>query len=318
MTIEHEANVETSVQENTSQDIQVEKEVHVEGVSQESAAPEVVAEVKQEEVAKADVQETAVNEAVQASESHAEGNDFLSLLNEDLRGSQALQDFKDVNSLAKSYLELNKFLGKRLEDMSPEELETYYDKLGRPKSADEYEVNLEGELTDWYKQTAHELGLSKRQAEKLAESYHKIEEERMQQYETQKQALMDDWVNQVKQEFGPEFDNRVKIAQAAVRTFGGEELKNFLNETGLGNHPAMVKAFAEIGKELGEDKLVNPESTGGFGITPKEAQQKISMLKSDPDFMDRYLARGKYRKSSKEHQEAVKQIQDLYSLAFPG
>ena len=36
----------------------------------------------------------------------------------------------------------------------------------------------------------------------------------------------------------------VRDAQAAMKMFAGPELKALLNKTGLGNHPALIKAFA--------------------------------------------------------------------------
>ena len=45
-------------------------------------------------------------------------------------------------------------------------------------------------------------------------------------------------------------------AARALDAFGGDELREALNLTGAGNHPALVRAFVQIGKALTEDKLV--------------------------------------------------------------
>jgi hypothetical protein len=42
--------------------------------------------------------------------------------------------------------------------------------------------------------------------------------------------------------------------------FGGDELKQVLNESGLGNHPALFKAFAKIGKAMSEDTFVKSKA----------------------------------------------------------
>lgn len=44
--------------------------------------------------------------------------------------------------------------------------------------------------------------------------------------------------------------------------FGSPELKQYLNETGLGNHPELVRIFANIGKAMSEDGLVTGNSGG--------------------------------------------------------
>lgn len=45
-------------------------------------------------------------------------------------------------------------------------------------------------------------------------------------------------------------------AAKALDAFGTLELKQALNESGLGNHPAMVRFCAAVGRELAEDKLL--------------------------------------------------------------
>ena len=41
-----------------------------------------------------------------------------------------------------------------------------------------------------------------------------------------------------------------QLAFSAIDRFGGDDLKQALNMTGAGNHPAIVKAFLEIGKAM--------------------------------------------------------------------
>ena len=40
---------------------------------------------------------------------------------------------------------------------------------------------------------------------------------------------------------------------AAADAFGGEQLRDLLAQTGLGNHPVIVRTFNEIGKRMSED-----------------------------------------------------------------
>lgn len=51
------------------------------------------------------------------------------------------------------------------------------------------------------------------------------------------------------------------------------DLRAVLDETGLGNHPAFVKAFVKIGKAISEDRLV-----GGAQQTPGAAQDPAAKL----------------------------------------
>jgi hypothetical protein len=44
-------------------------------------------------------------------------------------------------------------------------------------------------------------------------------------------------------------------AKMALDTFGTPELRTLLIETGLGDHPEMIRAFVRAGKAISEDTL---------------------------------------------------------------
>lgn len=51
---------------------------------------------------------------------------------------------------------------------------------------------------------------------------------------------------------------------AKARDLGGPELVKVLNKTGLGDHPAVIRAFVKFGKALSEENFVSAgTSTGG-------------------------------------------------------
>lgn len=103
---------------------------------------------------------------------------------------------------------------------------------------------------------ARELNLSQAQAQTLIE----FEAERMAEMQ---QAQFDAWENQKTQwveqiKADPEIGGRDQLqkqalAVRAVHRVGGEELVKALNETGAGNHPALVRAFYRIGLAMSED-----------------------------------------------------------------
>jgi hypothetical protein len=66
----------------------------------------------------------------------------------------------------------------------------------------------------------------------------------------------DTWASAIKADKdigGANFDANVQTAQRALARFGSPELKGLLETTGLGNHPALVRAFVQIGKQIRED-----------------------------------------------------------------
>lgn len=53
---------------------------------------------------------------------------------------------------------------------------------------------------------------------------------------------------------GAKWDQSVKHATGVVNRFGDPALKEYLNSTGAGNHPAMIRFMARVGALIGEDQ----------------------------------------------------------------
>ena len=71
------------------------------------------------------------------------------------------------------------------------------------------------------------------------------------------------WASQTQALFGPAWQEEVSKAVRAADAFGGPELRQLLEETGLGNHPVMVRTFHAVAKRVSED--VTPG--GAPGVT---------------------------------------------------
>ena len=116
------------------------------------------------------------------------------------------------------------------------------------------EVNAEllTEATPLFKK----LGLNQEQAQELVDFQAKqIQAGATSQVDAFNQ-LMDGWREQSKNdsEFGGDkFDENVAIAQAAVSKFGTPELKQLLEEHGVGNHPEVIRFMVKVGKLTAED-----------------------------------------------------------------
>jgi hypothetical protein len=74
------------------------------------------------------------------------------------------------------------------------------------------------------------------------------------------------WLDELKadKELGGEnLAANVEPARRLLDKFGSNALKKTLDETGLGNHPELVRLLAGIAKAVGPDKLVLAGSEGG-------------------------------------------------------
>lgn len=55
---------------------------------------------------------------------------------------------------------------------------------------------------------------------------------------------------------GESFKANVEIAKRVVSRYGSDEFKSFLETTGFGNHPEVIRVFLRLGKAMTEDQLV--------------------------------------------------------------
>lgn len=103
---------------------------------------------------------------------------------------------------------------------------------------------------------ARELNLSQANAQKLVtahtQAFQNFKESQENAYATQIKAWRE--ASAADKEFGgASVDANAAIAIKALQQFGTPELTKYLHETGLGNHPEIVRAFYRVGKALGED-----------------------------------------------------------------
>lgn len=122
---------------------------------------------------------------------------------------------------------------------------------------------------------ARDMNLSQAGVQKLID----FEVVRVQQQHDQWAATTSSWRDEWRAD--PELGGRnsaktLASAQAALRKFGDPSLTSFLDQ-GYGNHPALVRLFANIGKAFAE-----PEPTGGApAVTPRPKDLTERMYGSD-------------------------------------
>jgi hypothetical protein len=255
-----------------------------------------------------------------------EGNtptDFISSLPEEYRSDPALQSFKDQGSLVKSYLETKKLVGNAAvikppsdpaaleqwkKDMKPKLTE-----MGLleaiPESPDKYEFTFkDAEGKDFtpeqikgdpalkeYAAIAHEMGLSNKQAQALAEQF----ASRIMPSMFPPQPSKEEVTASLTKELGPKFTQKIDIAKKAVNVLNGKVpgFKDWLDNPArgtLGNDPVYIKVMATIGEMLGQDFSgpVGEKSTetlqtiedkirairADTGLTPEQQNQKFMPL----------------------------------------
>lgn len=243
-------------------------------------------------------------------------NDFqtlLSTLPDDIKTAKSLESINNFEDLAKSYVNAQSFIGKKFEDLTPEQLNDVYGKLGRPESPEGYKFenteNDNPELSSWFSEAVFDIGLNQEQAATLREKYNEFVGGLQKEQEGAIENLMADQEKQLKQDFGPAYNERVELANRALSSYGGEELVEALKEAGMQNNPALVKAFAAIGMDMAEGKFVEGEGKGKFGMSSEEATQQIDALRKDEAFMKVFTD-----PTSSKHKQAIERMENLYKI----
>lgn len=132
-------------------------------------------------------------------------------------------------------------------------------------------VTADEEVLGEFKATAKELGLSQEGAQKLVELQSKValkQQEAMRHMKTQ-------WAEAAKtdKEFGGEaLNENLSVAKKALDAFASPDLRTLLNESGLGNHPEVIRHFIRVGKAISEDGRV---VSGTKAVTPSDPARRL-------------------------------------------
>ena len=268
--------------------------------------------------------EMADNAESSESTSTAEtsGTDWRSSLPEEIRDNPSFSKFKDVDSLAASYVNLQSHLGrdKIAKPVTESDWGEVYEFLGRPEDPDKYEISLPEERPELvasqfsdealssFKQEAHKLGLNSAQVSSLVSwqannmvGQHKAMEDTMAQ-------SIDSGENTLREEWGRAYDQNLEFAKKAFNEYGGDELASKMESSGMGNDPDVLKAFANIAKTTMADKDLAGTTNGAkLAMTPEEAKAEAATIMGHAAYTD---------KRHPEHTAIVKKVQDLFNQAY--
>lgn len=128
-------------------------------------------------------------------------------------------------------------------------------------------VEIDPDTLGDLKGLSKELGLSKEQAQQVADLGAKQAQKWVAAQEAAIAEASASWIEQVKSDKeigGTKLAENLATAKRALDRFGTPELTALLNDSRLGNHPELIRAFHRIGKALADDALVpGGRSTNG-------------------------------------------------------
>lgn len=249
------------------------------------------------------------------------GNDFLQTIPEELRDHPSLSPIKDVENLARSYVNAQRLIGADKVPLpvnpTEEDLDNIYGKLGRPETAEGYQIAVDGnvvteEVAQSYADIAHKLRLTPDQATGIMDYYRSMASQASEitaEAETQQRSQTE---MALRKEWGDDFDARIEDAGKIAQQFGGGELleMQLADGTKVGNHPDFIKAFAkmaEFRQSVTSEDTVSDAPTSSM-MTRQSAQQEIDAIMNDKShaYWDRKNVIGR--------QQAIERVQELMGV----
>ncbi len=139
-------------------------------------------------------------------------------------------------------------------------------KQGAPEQYADFKLpegmTLDKDMTEKAKSEFKAMGLSQEQAQKLvtlqAENAKALNDATLADYQKQ----VDGWKDSSVKLYGAKSGEQFAVAAQAINRFGTPELRAVLNETGLGNHPELVKFFVQVGHAIKEDSPADGRKVG--------------------------------------------------------
>jgi hypothetical protein len=249
----------------------------------------------------------------------------------ELKALAAHKGWRGPEDALRSYAHLERAFGADKvalpgKDAKPEEWDALYARLGRPAVPEQYDLNgvarpegmpwnAEGERA--MLREMHAAGLSNRQARHLLSKYAEMQggawseasARGARQVEETRAALRRDW--------GAAYDEKSDLANRAFRLAFGDGLAEarqlrLSDGTFLGDHPALVRAFARLGESLAEHPMAGAKGGGRLTATPDEARAEIARMHGEPATM-----RALTDRSHPEYATLVAKRDRLYRLAYP-
>lgn len=250
-----------------------------------------------------------------------QAGDWTTGLNDDMRNFVQNKGFKDVTAVLDSYRGLEKAIGAKAEHLIklPENMDTpegraVWERLGAPKDAKEYKIEIPKEhgdpkLADGLREIAHKTGMTHKQVEGLVNWWNERTGGAIKMSQEAHQTRLTDAHNNLKKEWGAAYEQNKNLAdQGAIKMGMGEKEVKALGAA-LGPDKALM-LLHKLGTATGEASFVSGQSAGGSVLAPQAAMAEINSLKNDPNFAKRIASGDKeaLRQLTRLHEQAAGQM----------
>lgn len=244
-------------------------------------------------------------------------------LDEDLQANSKMKQFKDLNSMARSFDSAERMIGKDKiakpsETTTDEEWKEWFRLSGTPEDPNDYNLskpeNLPDELYDEEfvnkaRAFFHEINLTKTQAEKLFAFHNDINLGSIQFNETAAEVTLKETEDFFHGEYGNAYDQKMHQGNRAINegVQSNEEMQSRIvnmklqDGSNLGANRDFIQMMNTIGERRNEGSPANVQAKSID--TPDEIQGKIQTLMTTEAFNNKHHP---------EHEITMKKVDMLY------
>ena len=206
-------------------------------------------------------------------------------------GLSVLAKYKSIDDLFTGHVNAQKMIGAKAEgtiklpgeDSSEEEIESFYDKLGRPKTSAEYEWQppedfvLDQEKLNLRNQQFHKAGLTKKQQAAVMDIYKDEVTQATQNWNKAQEEKASATEAQLRHEWGSDYDAKLAAAKQVSDKYG---LTEAITQYGLDSEKGVIDMLYQLSAMTSEDTIQGT-------ITPINRAQELQDLKNHPAYRDK-------------------------------
>jgi len=180
-----------------------------------------------------------------------------------------LAKFGKVSDMAKAFLELEKnaaSAGIPGKEASVQEVEQFWEKAGKPKTADGYSFAKNRELEGAaFAAAAHKANLTSAQADAMFKNLNEAGEARLKAAQSAAQSAMESQAREtaraLKDEYGSKYQEKMELLSRGLMA-AGPNVASILRKAGLAGEPEIVRAFISYGEFTAESGAARGKGAG--------------------------------------------------------
>jgi hypothetical protein len=247
-------------------------------------------------------------------------------LSADIKEHPALATFKTVDDLAKSHLSAQQMIGKEKLPMpskdatlDSDEYGMIFDRLGRPSDPQGYVLpdlklpqgaEVPEQMVKDFKAKAHSIGLLPAQVEELYKYDYEKQMALAEQATAAQTEELQTTETALRKKYGKSYDAKLSSINGLITKFGGQEMAQFIAQSGMGRNEKFLNFMVAIAANFGEDGELTGEPIRSHILSPDEATKKIKQIKGD-------TKHPWHLRDHPEHEDAMKEMQYLFEMAYP-